>query len=73
MIMNLMEIELDTKISFLPLISHTMLINDIITYGVTSNTLLYLLIILVSTLIYSYIVVVAISRLYKNEKVLFAM
>lgn len=73
MIMNMMEIELNTKISFIPLISHTMLINDIITYGITSTTILYLLIIVLSTLIYSYILLEIIGKLYKNEKILFSV
>lgn len=73
MIMNIMEIELNTKLSFIPLVSHTMLINDIITSGVSSNTFLYLVIILSSTIVYSCLLVEWISKLYKNEKILFAI
>jgi len=72
MMMNVMEISLNTKLSFIPVISHTMLINDIVTLGITKNTLLYLGIILISTFIYSFIIVRIIGMLYKNEKVLFS-
>lgn len=73
MMMNIMEIKLDTQLAFIPLISHSMLINDIITLGVTSNTLLQLSIIVISTMIYSYLLVEIISKLYKNEKILFSI
>ncbi len=73
MIMNIMKINLDVKISLIPLVSHTMLINEIITTGITSNIILYLVIIILSTTIYSYIIVEIIGRLYRNEKILFSI
>ncbi len=71
MVMNMMNIKLSSKTSLIPLVSHTMLINEIITSGITMNTILYLIMIIISTLIYSYILLEIIGRLYKNEKILF--
>ncbi len=73
MMMNVMEVSLNTKLAFIPVISHTMLINDIVSLGITKDTILYLGIILISTLVYSFMLVFFIGKLYKNEKVLFAI
>lgn len=73
MILNLVGIGLDVKMSFVPIISHTMLINDIVTMGIGENTMLYVLISTISTIIYSGVLIAIISKLYKSEKVLFSL
>ena len=72
MIFYVTNISLDAKISLIPIVSHTMFINDLITIGLTNNTILYLIIILLSTLVYSSILIYVIIKLFKNEKVLFS-
>lgn len=73
MIFYVTDITLDAKISFIPIVSHTMFINDLITVGLTNNSYLHLLIILLSTVLYSSILIYIIIKLFKNEKVLFGI
>jgi sodium transport system permease protein len=72
MVMNMMEIKMSTKLAFIPLVSHMMLINNILETGITSSVLISFFIIIITSFIYSYILLICISRLYKNEKILFA-
>ena len=73
MIFYITEIPLDAKLSFVPIVSHTMFINDLITVGLSNNMLLYLLIIISSTVLYSGILIYIIIKLFRNEKVLFGI
>lgn len=73
MIFYITEIPLDAKLSFVPIVSHTMFINDLITVGLSNNMILYLLIIIISTIFYSGILIYVIIKLFKNEKVLFGI
>ncbi len=72
MVMNMMEIKMSTKLAFIPLVSHMMLINNILETGINSSVLISFFIIIITSFIYSYILLIWISRLYKNEKILFA-
>lgn len=73
MIFYITEIPLDAKLSFVPIVSHTMFINDLITVGLSNNMILYLLIIIISTIFYSGILIYIIIKLFRNEKVLFGI
>lgn len=73
MIFYITEIPLDAKLSFVPIVSHTMFINDLITVGLSNNMLLYLLIIISSTVLYSGVLIYVIIKLFRNEKVLFGI
>ena len=73
MIFYVTEIPLDAKLSFVPIVSHTMFINDLITVGLSNNMLLYLLIIISSTVLYSGVLIYIIIKLFRNEKVLFGI
>ena len=73
MIFYITEIPLDAKLSFVPIVSHTMFINDLITVGLSNNMILYLLIIIISTIFYSGILIYVIIKLFKNERVLFGI
>ena len=72
MIMNTMEISFSIYLAFVPVISHTMLINDIITLGVNGDIVFKSFVVLISTAIYSWLLVTIISGLYKDEKILFS-
>ena len=73
MIFYITEIPLDAKLSFVPIVSHTMFINDLITVGLSNNMILYLLIIISSTVLYSGVLIYVIIKLFRNEKVLFGI
>ena len=71
MFMNIMEVKLNYGIAFLPVVSHTMLIDYMLTSNINEFNFLYLLISIVSTTIYSIIIVKIITKMYRSEKVLF--
>ena len=72
MFLDLLDVKLNTLLSFIPMVSHNMLINSILSDGV-GNNLLFIFITVISTFIYSIIVINIIGRMYKSEKVLFSM
>lgn len=71
MFMNIMEVKLNYGISFLPIVSHTMLIDYMLTSNISEFNFLYLLISVVSTIVYSLLIVKLITKMYSSEKVLF--
>ena len=71
MFMNIMEIKLNYGISFIPIISHTMLIDYLLTTNMSEFNYLYLFITIITTIIYSFIIVKIITKMYTSEKVLF--
>lgn len=71
MFMNIMEIKLNYGISFIPIISHTMLIDYLLTTNMNEFNYLYLFITIITTIIYSFIIVKIITKMYSSEKVLF--
>lgn len=72
MFLNIMEVKLDTLLSFAPVVSHTMLLNTILTSKLSEFNFLYLIICIFTTIVYSYIILHIINKMYKNEKVLFS-
>ena len=71
MFMNIMEVKLNYGISFLPIISHTMLIDYMLTSNISEFNFLYLFISVISTIVYSLLIVKLITKMYSSEKVLF--
>lgn len=69
MFFNILDIKLNYGISFLPIVSHTMLLDCAINNNLNIG---YFLISFISTIIYSFIVVQVITKMYKSERVLFA-
>lgn len=72
MFFNILEINMNTGIAFIPVVSHTMLINEILTIGINNSSILYVIIMLVSTIIYSIIIIKIITKMYKSERILFS-
>lgn len=72
MFLDILKIKLSIPLSFIPMVSHNMLINSILKDGITNN-IIFMLITIISTLIYSIIVINVISKMYKSEKVLFSI
>lgn len=73
MFFDILEVELSSLIAALPVVSHTMIINDILTIGFANNTLSFILIMFVTTLVYSFILIKMITKMYKSEKILFSI
>ena len=73
MFFNILSVNLSTGLSFVPVVSHTMLINDILCVGLNNNSILHGAIIVLSTLIYSIVIIKVITKMYKNEKILFSI
>ena len=73
MIFNLLGIKMSFPVSFIPVVSHTLLINDMITLGMFNGIYLDILVILISSIIYSGLLIFFILKIYKNEKVLFSL
>ena len=68
MFLDILEIHINPILSLVPIVSHTLLINEIF-YG--KIDILNIIIMLVSTIIYSIILVKIIAKMYKKESILF--
>lgn len=73
MILQFMKISVDAKLALVPIVSHAMLINEVITCGISADAIMGTVISVASTLVYSVALIFVIAKLYKSEKVLFAM
>ena len=71
MLLSTFGVVLDYKLSFVPMINHTMLLSDVIFTNMGFNEYMYILITIVSTFIYVWILIRIISKQYKSEKILF--
>ncbi len=72
MFLNILEIKLNYYISFIPVVSQTMLIDEMLTSSMSDFNFIYLLISIVSTVIYSLLIIKLITKMYRSEKVLFS-
>jgi len=73
MFFDILEVNLSTATAFIPVVNHTMLVNDILTIGFLNNSVLHLIIMFISTLVYSFIIIKIITKMYKSEKILFSI
>lgn len=71
MFLNLLEIKLTPLLSLIPIINQSMLLNSIACNNIMKNDITNLIIMLISTIIYSFIIIKLISKQYKSEKILF--
>lgn len=72
MFLQMFGVGLNLVLSALPCISHMMLMSNIFCTGLTSTSLVQLLMSTVTTTIYTTIIVYVITKLYNGEKVLFS-
>jgi len=72
MFMNLLGYGITTTIALIPGVGPTVLLDSILNNGIKSGDMLNLAIVLVSTLVYAFILVKYISIQYKKESVLFS-
>lgn len=71
MLFDILEVKLNYGLAMIPIVSHTMLLDAAISNTLSGINITYLLISLVSTILYSFILIKIITRMYKSEKVLF--
>jgi len=69
MFMSMMEIKMTPLLSFIPVVNHVMILNDIFLGKINY---LNILILLISTFVFTVLIIIYIGKLYKSEKVLFA-
>jgi len=69
MFISMMEIELNTTLALIPFVNVSLLINQILANAVNMQ---YFMIMVVSNIAFIYIILKAISKLYKSDKILFS-
>ena len=72
MFLDIMEIKLNYYISFIPVVSQTMLIDEMLTSNISEFNFGFLIISFISTIIYSLFIIKLITKMYRSEKVLFS-
>lgn len=73
MFLDILKINLTPVLSMVPMINHTMLLKTVFCGTLGSSDIINILIMFVSTIVYSFIIIKLISRQYKSEKVLFSI
>ena len=68
MFLSMLNINLNGILNFIPIVNHTIVINDILTGTINTNNIL---ITIISSTIYIIILISLISKIYKSEKILF--
>ena len=71
MFLNIFEVPLNYVISCIPVVGHTMLLDYLLTSNLSEFNFLYLILCVVTTIVFSIILVKIITKMYKSEKVLF--
>lgn len=69
MFLNILNINLNGIINFIPIINHTIIINDILTSNIN---IMNIFITIISSIIYIIVLILFISKMYKSEKILFS-
>ncbi len=71
--LDILEINLNPALSLIPVINHTMLLKTIFCGTIQMGDVINIIIMFVSTIIYSIIIIKLITKQYKSEKVLFSI
>ena len=69
MFLELLNIDISGTLAFIPIINHTIVVNDILTGTINSNSII---ITILSSLIYIILLMIFINKMYKSEKILFS-
>lgn len=69
MFLELLNIDISGMLAFIPIINHTIVVNDILTGTINSNSII---ITILSSLIYIILLMIFINKMYKSEKILFS-
>lgn len=68
MFLKMLNINISGVLSFIPIINHTIVINNILTSSININNIL---ITIISSIIYIIVLLLFINKMYKSEKILF--
>lgn len=68
MFLEMLNINISGVLSFIPIINHTIVINNILTSSININNIL---ITIISSIIYILVLLLFINKMYKSEKILF--
>lgn len=69
MFLEMLNIKVSTTLSFIPMINHTIIVNDILTGTVNISSII---ITIISSIIYIILLMIFINKMYKSEKILFS-
>lgn len=69
MFLELLNININGALAFLPIINHTIVVNEILTGTININSII---ITIISSIIYIILLMIFINKMYKSEKILFS-
>lgn len=69
MFLEMLNINISGTLSFVPIINHTVVVNNILTGTINTNNII---IIIVTSIIYIILLLLFINKMYKSEKILFS-
>lgn len=69
MFLEMLNINISGTLSFIPIINHTVVVNNILTGTINTNNII---IIIVTSIIYIILLLLFINKMYKSEKILFS-
>ena len=72
MILDTLGIKMNLTLSLIPIVNHATFLKMIFCQTIEKNDIMYMLVMFISTIIYSVILIILISKDYKTEKVLFS-
>lgn len=73
MFLEILDIKLNSSLSLIPVISHTMLLEQVICNTLTTTTIINIFLMFTSTILITIIIIKIITKVYKSEKILFSL
>lgn len=73
MFLDILKVNITPLISLIPVVSHAMLLKTVFCSTIHSSDLINIIIMFISTIIYSVIIIKLITKQYKSEKILFSI
>ena len=73
MFLEILYIKLNSCLSLIPVISHTMLLEQVICNTLTTTTIINIFLMFTSTILITIIIIKIITKVYKSEKILFSL
>ena len=73
MFLEILDIKLNSYLSLIPVISHTMLLEQVICNTLTTTTIINIFLMFTSTILITIIIIKIITKVYKSEKILFSL
>lgn len=73
MFLEILDIKLNSYLALIPVISHTMLLEQVICNTLTTTTIINIFVMFISTILITIIIIKIITKVYKSEKILFSL